>query len=205
MYVRPLVVDDGLASHVVVVGALTVPVAHGIIYLIVEVDMRDPVLDGLEHESQLMVDDVALFRIVTARGQSQCRRRRRVEVAVTIVERQDRPSLTSHVVVEVARQSRRTMIVGTCEAHAVVHADPLGQFDIHLGRTVVTLETIAAHIHETTLIEIANRCIVVDLLTTASHTGIVLLREGCALIDHVVPVDIIDTIAIAVVPCHTVL
>ena len=69
--IRVLVVDDSLASHVVVVGALAIPVADGIIYFVVEIDMGDPVLDRLDHETKLVVEHVALRTIHTTCCQTQ--------------------------------------------------------------------------------------------------------------------------------------
>ena len=72
VHIRVLVVDDSLASHVVVVSALTIPVADGIIYFVVEVDMCDPVLHWLQYEAQLMVQHVALQAVGTTSSQCQC-------------------------------------------------------------------------------------------------------------------------------------
>ena len=48
------------------------------------------------------------------------------------------------------------MIVGAGKTHVVVHANPLGQLDVHLGGTVVALVTIATHVHETALVQITD-------------------------------------------------
>ena len=97
------------------------------------------------------------------------------------------------------------MVVGACEAHVVVHADPFGQLDIHLGSAVIAFVTIAAHIHEAVLVEIAHGSVETEFVAAAVYAGIMLLRESRAFVHHVVPVHIIDTVSVAVIPCHTVL
>ena len=71
MNIRVLVVDDSLASHVVVVGALAIPVADSVIYFVVEIDMCNPVLNRLDHETKLVVEYVALLTVGTTCSQSQ--------------------------------------------------------------------------------------------------------------------------------------
>ena len=97
------------------------------------------------------------------------------------------------------------MVVGARETHVVVHADPFGQLDIHLGSAIVAFVTIATHIHEAVLVEIAHGGVETEFVAAAVDTGIMLLREGRAFVHHVVPVHVVDTVSVAVIPCHAIL
>ena len=81
---------------------------------------------------------------------------------------------------------------------------PIGNLRTNLSCRIVTVVLILIQLHETTIVQVVERSIEIKLIITAAHTCVMLLREGCALIQGIIPIYIIYTKAVAIIPCCTV-
>ena len=78
---------------------------------------------------------------------------------------------------------------------------PIGNLRTNLSCRIVTVVLILIQLHETAIVQVVERSIEIKLIITAANTCVMLLREGCALIQGIIPIYIIYTCTITIIPC----
>ena len=162
--------------------------------------MSEPVLDRFDQQSGLLVDTVILPLVSTAFCQSEFRWRTAVIVSVRIVKRQGRPSLSGNGLIETAGQAWRAFLILTAETHAVIEAEPLGKLWVDFCCNIISFESFFPDVHQTALIQIIERCVVIEFLATAVSTEIVFLWERPVFVNDIETIHIINTDLITVSP-----
>ena len=163
--------------------------------------MSSPVLDRLNQQVHLLVQNVTLLGILTCCSQTEGRRRCRIIVTVAILQRQYWPTLTCQVLIQTVGQISRALEIGTGPAGRVIQVQPIGNLRTNLSCRIVTVVLILIQLHETAIVQVVERSIEIKLIITAAHTCVMLLREGCALIQGIIPINVIYSIAVAIIPC----
>ena len=183
-----------------IVSLLAVPMTHLGLYLIVQFHISHPILDRFEYQAQLIIITVGLSTVITTGSQRQCRRRRVIVITVRIIERQGRPTLTTQILIQTACISRRTHIVLTRPTGREIQSCPRSQFGRNLGCHIVTVQAFVTQLNQTSVVQVVQGEIIVHLFRTSGSTDVMFLRESHVLINYVIPVHIVVTGCITVLP-----
>ena len=166
--------------------------SHGrIIYSIIGFQVRCPSLDRFNDKSTLHIKLIILGNISSTLVQLHDLLKESTEnIAVGIAERSGRPAVHAQIIIKRTAQRRRSVVIFTDKSRIYIQSHPFGQLRIKFSRHGVTFQFIGRHVTKSGLIQIIGRCIVSDLIRTATYTHVVFLRERPIFIHNIIPVRI---------------